>query len=125
LTSSTARVSDARMQRTLDNLARVLARRFRPEQAVGVDMRLRLATGEGDIDMRIESGRLSMGRDAAAADVTFIFEDLGTAWQILLGEANAIDAFMHGRFRSDGYLMMAFKLMEIFGSSSLPPTPDD
>ena len=114
------------MQRTLDNLARVLERRFRPEQAVGVDMRLRLSTGEGDIDMRIESGQLTVGRDAAtAADVTFMFENLGTAWQILLGEANAIDAFMHGRFRSDGYLMMAFKLMEIFGSSSLPPTPDD
>ena len=101
------------MQRTLDNLARLLERRFRPEQAVGVDM-------------RIESGQLTVGRDAAtAADVTFMFENLGTAWQILLGEANAIDAFMHGRFRSDGYLMMAFKLMEIFGSSSLPPTPDD
>ena len=88
-------------------------------------MRLRLSTGEGDIDMRIESGQLSVGHDGTGADVTFIFENLGTAWQILLGEANAIDAFMHGRFRSDGYLMMAFKLMEIFGSSSLPPTPDD
>jgi len=114
------------MQRTLDNLARLLERRFRPEQAVGVDMLLRLSTGEGDIDVRIESGRVAIARERDGnADVTFIFEGLGTAWQILLGEANAIDAFMHGRFRSDGYLMMAFKLMEIFGSSSLPPTPDD
>jgi hypothetical protein len=32
---------------------------------------------------------------------------------------------MHGRFRSDGYLMMAFRLMELFGSRSLPPTPND
>ena len=114
------------MQRTLDNLVQLLEQRFRPEQAIGVDMRLRLSTGEGDIDVRIEAGRLSVGRErSAAADVTFMFENLGTAWQILLGEASAIDAFMHGRFRSDGYLMMAFKLMEIFGSSSLPPTPND
>lgn len=113
------------MERSLANLARLLERRFRPEQAVGVDMRLRLSTGEGDIDMHIDSGTLTVGAPVGAADVTFMFENLATAWQILVGEANAIDAFMHGRFRSDGYLMMAFKLMEIFGSSSLPPTPDD
>jgi len=44
---------------------------------------------------------------------------------IIRGESDAIDAFMNGRFRADGYLMMAFKLMELFGSRSLPPTPND
>lgn len=118
------------MERNLAGLARELEHRFRPEQAAGVAMRLRLATGEGDLFVRIEDTSLTIStqREDAfddAPDVTFSFDNLSTAWQILLGEASAIDAFMHGRFRADGYLMVAFRLMEMFGSRSLPPTPHD
>jgi putative sterol carrier protein len=85
-----------------------------------------LATGSGDIRARIVDQQLTIDpRDCPAPDVTFYFDDLDTAWRILLGEANAIEAFMQGRFRADGYLMMAFRLMEMFGSASLPPTPND
>jgi putative sterol carrier protein len=114
------------MERSLDNLALQLERRFRADQSAGVDMRLRIDTGEGRIDFHIERGTLTLSPPTAATpDVTFLFHDLATAWRILLGEANAIEAFMQGRFRADGYLMMAFRLMEMFGSASLPPTPND
>lgn len=114
------------MERTLDGLARELERRFRAERSAGVDMWLRIDTGQGHIDARIDQGALTLGApEAGAPDVTFLFHDLDTAWRILSGEANAIDAFMHGRFRADGYLMMAFRLMEMFDSASLPPTPND
>ena len=114
------------MERNLTNLAELLERRFRSDQSAGVDMCLRIDTGQGAIDAHIENGSLSMTPSRGnAPDVTFFFHDLDTAWRILLGEANAIDAFMQGRFRADGYLMMAFRLMEMFGSASLPPTPDD
>ncbi len=63
--------------------------------------------------------------DAHDPDVTFHFPDLPSTFAIIRGQANAIEEFMHDRFRSDGYLMMAFRLMELFGSRSLPPTPND
>ncbi len=111
---------------TLQDLANELRTRFRPEAAVGLDMRIRLEVSDRDhLLLRIADNTLSVTHGIEPADVAFRFADLPTAVAIIRGEANAIDAFMHGRFSSDGYLMIAFKLMELFGSSSLPPTPND
>lgn len=114
------------MARTLEALANALKGRFRPDRAHGVDMRLKLDVGGRCMLVSIRDDCVTIESNAInGADVTFLFQDLDTAWQIMLGEASAIDAFMHGRFRADGYLMMAFRLMEMFGSVSLPPTPND
>ena len=114
------------MSRDIDLLGRELGRRFRPDRAHGVDMHLKLDVGGGALFVSIRDCAVTIDRrERQTPDVTFLFEDLETAWRILLGEANAIDAFMHGRFRADGYLMMAFRLMEMFDSGSLPPTPHD
>jgi len=111
---------------TIHDLARELESRFRPEAAVGVDMVIRLEVSAGEhLILRVNDCALDVRRDDGPADVTFTFPDLATAKALLRGQANAIEAFMHGRFRSDGYLMMAFRLMELFGSRSLPPTPND
>jgi putative sterol carrier protein len=109
------------------NLEAELRRRFRPQAAAGMEMRLRLRLpGEPDLDLDIVDGELTVERGTnRPADVTFYFDDGALAWDLMTGRANAIDAFMHGRFRADGYLMMTFKLMELFDSVSLPPTPDD
>ncbi len=114
------------MEKSIESLARALGARFRPEQAHGVDMHLKLDIGGEALYVSIRDCRVKInGKPVATPDVTFLFDDLEIAWRILLGEANAIEAFMHGRFRADGYLMMAFRLMEMFGSASLPPTPHD
>lgn len=114
------------MEKTIESLGRALTARFRPEQAHGVDMHLKLDVGLDALYLSIRECRVEIEADSnAPPDVTFLFDDLEIAWRILLGEANAIEAFMHGRFRADGYLMMAFRLMEMFGSASLPPTPHD
>jgi len=111
---------------TINDLARELRTRFRPEAAVGVDMVIRLEVAPNEhLLLRVNDGSLDVSHDDRPADVTFTFPDLATTSALLRGQANAIDAFMHGRFRSDGYLMMAFRLMELFGSRSLPPTPND
>jgi len=111
---------------TIDDLERELIRRFRPDAAVGVDMLVRLDISNAPhLSLTVRDGRLEVRRDADAPDVTFTFRDLATATAIIRGECNAIEAFMRGEFRADGYLMMAFKLMELFGSRSLPPTPND
>jgi len=114
----------ARQSRSLDE---ELRRRFRPQAATGMEMRLRLRMpGEPDLDLDIVDGELTVERGTNRnADVTFLFDDAALAWDLMTGRANAIDAFMQGRFRADGYLMMTFKLMELFDSVSLPPTPDD
>lgn len=115
------------MSITSEGLARELVGRFRPQAAAGIRMNIRLVIhGSDDVFISIDDGRAEVGVVATpGADVSFMFDDMDTAWRILTGQENAIDAFMNGRFRADGYLMMAFKLMEVFGSLSLPPTPDD
>jgi putative sterol carrier protein len=111
---------------TIEDLEAELYRRFRPEAAAGVDMLVRLSVSERDhLLLNLRDRALTITKDARAPDVTFLFDDLATATAIIRGEIDAIGAFMNGKFRADGYLMMAFKLMEIFGSRSLPPTPRD
>lgn len=108
-------------------LDRELERRFRPEVARGMEMRLRLKIpGEADLDLEVIDGALTIERGGNRdVDVTFYFDDARCAWELMTGRANAVDAFMQGKFRTDGYLLMTFKLMELFDSVSLPPTPND
>jgi putative sterol carrier protein len=111
---------------TLESLAMELRRRFRPEAATGIDMLLRLNIADAtQLLFRVRNGLLEFTTIDQRHDVTFYFDSLATANALIRGEADAIDAFMHERFRADGYLMMAFRLMELFGSTSLPPTPID
>jgi putative sterol carrier protein len=111
---------------TIEDLEAELYRRFRPEAAAGVDMLIRLSVSEhASLLLNLRDRTLAITKDSRAPDVTFLFDDMATAHAIIRGEADAIGAFMNGKFRADGYLMMAFKLMEIFGSRSLPPTPRD
>ena len=111
---------------TIQDLARELRARFRPEAAVGVDMVVRLDVSDQQcLVLKIADCALTVTDDDAMPDVTFRFPDLPSTFAIIRGQANAIEEFMNDRFRSDGYLMMAFRLMELFGSRSLPPTPND
>jgi len=111
---------------TIQDLARELRARFRPEAAVGVDMVVRLdVSDQQHLVLKIANCALTVTDNNATPDVTFTFPDLPSTFAIIRGQANAIEEFMNDRFRSDGYLMMAFRLMELFGSRSLPPTPND
>ncbi len=111
-----------------------LRRRFVPTAALGFDYRIDLDLGlEPLVRLRIRQQQLALSfypyLDTRSvepqADVRFYFPDLATGRSLLLGEASAIDAFMQGDFRSDGYLMLSFELMAMFNSTSLPPTPND
>ena len=114
------------MDPNLDLLVHELPKHFRPTAAHGLELRLRLAIPGEHLDLTIEDSSLAIPAFGEEdPDVTFIFDTSATARQIMLGQENAIEAFMHGRFKADGYLMLAFRLMEIFESASLPPTPND
>lgn len=99
---------------------------FVPAAAQHLDAVFRLRIEEVSITFRVREGRLDFTVPAdVSPDATFLFEDEDTAWALLTGRANAFEAFMDGRFRSDGYLMWAFTLMAMFESGSLPVTPTE
>lgn len=114
------------MSDALHDLRRILMTNFYPPAARGMDAVLRVQVGDEDIDFRVENERIEFDLEPhVAADTTFRFADHRTARALLTGEEDAFEAFMHGRFRADGYLMWAFTLMAMFRSTSLPPTPTD
>lgn len=49
-----------------------------------------------------------------ATDVTFTFDTADTALNVLLGDANPLDAFLAGRFRTDGHLPLVFVVLGLF-----------
>jgi putative sterol carrier protein len=101
-----------------------LSSSFHPPAAAGLDAVFRLQIGAETLTFQVREGALDFAlSDGLAPDATFIFEDIDTAWSLLSGRADAFEAFMQGRFRSDGYLMWAFALMAMFQSRSLPVTP--
>jgi len=118
----------------LKDLGDELRRRFYAPAAAGQDLRMDLDTNVRVlIRLRVKNDQLALSfhdrelakQSAPKADVRFYFPSPATGRALLLGEDNAIEAFMRGDFRSDGYLMLAFVLMALFNSTSLPPTPND
>ena len=110
----------------LDSLRKHLEESFQPAVAARLDAVFRIDVGDEPLPFRVHHGNLDfdVGTDAKP-DAVFMFADSDTAWALLSGQADAFEAFMEGRFRSDGYLMWAFALMAMFKSSSLPVTPTE
>ncbi len=110
----------------LRSLARHLEQSFNPAAAERLDAVFRITVDGDALTFRVSHGSLQLDLPAGTRpDVTFMFEDADTAWALLSGHGNAFEAFMEGRFRSDGYLMWAFALMAIFQSPSLPASPTE
>jgi len=107
-------------------LRRHLEESFQPGPAAKLDAVFRLEVDDAALTFRVREGDLDFDVPAGARpDATFMFDDVDTAWALLSGRADAFEAFMQGRFRSDGYLMWAFALMAMFQSGSLPVTPTE
>ena len=103
-----------------------LQHNFHPPASGGIDATFRLVIDEESLAFRVARGECEfLDNGDSRPDVTFYFQDVDTAWALLSGRGNAIDAFMQGRFRADGYLMWAFALMAMFQSPSLPTTPTE
>lgn len=110
----------------LRSLRHHLEASFQPAAAARLDAVFRLAVDDDALTFSVRNGALNFDLPPETRpDATFMFEDVDTAWALLSGRADAFDAFMQGRFRSDGYLMWAFALMAMFDSSSLPVTPTE
>ncbi len=103
-----------------------LERTFFAPASQGMDAIIRLAIDDEELIFEISEEQIRFyDATTLVPDATFYFEDVDIAWALLSGQADAIGAFMEGRFRADGYLMWAFTMMAMFQSSSLPETPTE
>jgi putative sterol carrier protein len=110
----------------LHTLRAHLQSNFHPPAATGLDAVFRLRIDHEVLTFRVRDRRLEFDLPPSVeADATFMFEDVDAARSLLSGKADPFDAFMQGRFRSDGYLMWAFALMAMFQSRGLPVAPVD
>ena len=110
----------------LGALRQHLQQAFQPAVTTRLDAVFRVEVGQDSLSFRVNHGNLDFDlAPGTVPDVTFTFADDETAWTLLSGRADAFEAFMDGRFRSDGYLVWAFTLMAMFRSTSLPVTPTE
>jgi putative sterol carrier protein len=112
---------------TIDDLRAQLEASFHPPAAGPMDAVLRIQIGaDAALICQVVQGTLRFVTDPTLQpDTTFHFADLDTARALLAGRADAFEAFMAGRFRADGYLIWAFKLMAMFRSTSRPGVATD
>jgi hypothetical protein len=110
----------------LETLKEHLRQSFQPAVTARLDAVFRISVADESLSFRVSHGHLEFDLPSGTApDATFMFADADTAWALLSGGADAFEAFMDGRFRSDGYLVWAFVLMAMFRSSSLPVNPTE
>ena len=95
---------------------------FRPEAARDADHVYQFAVaGEPAFHLEVRSGALVVGEGAhGEPSVTFLFEDLDTALGIVTDEIDPMAAFMAGRIRTDGNLVLALQLRVLFAVEAPP-----
>lgn len=89
---------------------------FRPEAAAEMERIYQFRIGGTPaFHVEIAHGAFRVRRGAHdAPSVTFLFDDLDTALGILSGDLDAMGAFMEGRVRTDGNLILALQLGLLF-----------
>lgn len=89
---------------------------FQPTAAHGIDAVYQFAVaGEDAFHLVVESGRFEVGAGRHEdPTVTFFYEDLDTALGVVDGKVDAMSAFMAGRIRTDGNLILALQLGLVF-----------
>ena len=105
------------------DLAQELEARFSAEAAVECDIRIGITVASKPVCVFHVADR-KLERVQAPAEVNFMFPDTATAYAIALGEEDPIDAFMKGRFRSDGHLLLMFLFLSLFRPGPRIIAPD-
>ncbi len=89
---------------------------FSPQAAQAADhvYQFRIG-GEPAFHLLVCAGALEVGEGAHPdPSVTFMFEDLETALGVVTGDVDPMAAFMAGRIRTDGNLILALQLRLLF-----------
>jgi putative sterol carrier protein len=104
---------------SLDQVATMydfLAKSFNPEHGTGLDACIGFDWGSGSIAFAIREQQLDLDCNCEP-EMTIYFESQKLAEDIISGSADAIDAFMRGRFRASGHLIWVFHTMAAFRNS--------
>lgn len=106
-------------------LKRRLASRANPAATLAVDMFVELAvSGLAPIYVRAASGELSLHDTATRRiDVTYLFDSVDTAIDLLSNGGDVMAAFMEERFRSTGHIAFTYVMLGMFANPSLPAEP--
>ncbi len=109
----------------IDDIRERLAAAFRPQAAVGFDHVYQFRFGDGGaFHLVIRDGELEvLAGEHERPSVTFMFDAPRTALEVIEGDIDGMHAFMQGRIRTDGNLVLALQLGRLFGPP--PPPPGD
>ena len=105
------------------DLAKELEAHFSAEAAVECDIRIGIAIAS-DLICVFHVASRHLTRVDEPAEVTFTFPDAETALSIAFGQEDPIEAFMQGRFRSDGHLLLVFLFLSLFTPGPRIVAPD-
>jgi putative sterol carrier protein len=96
----------------IESIRARLGRAFRPEGAEALEAVYQFCiAGEDAFHLSVGDGDFTVGPGRhPAPTVTFFYEDLETALGVVDGQVDAMSAFMAGRIRTDGNLILALQL---------------
>ncbi len=105
----------------MSGLQALLKQRFDPTRTGDMDATVEFSWPQGSCRVSVHPGKAvfhDTPEDAPEAELVLYFRDEQQAMDIISGQGNAIDAFMQGDFRSNGYLIWTFQTLSAFSKSS-------
>ncbi|WP_373187386.1 SCP2 sterol-binding domain-containing protein [Halopseudomonas sp.] len=102
----------------MSNVAEItqkMEEKFNPSAAAGLDLVFQFnIEDDSNFNVTIKDGTCAIAHgDAAAPNVTLIM-DSDTLNGVMTGETDGMQAFMAGKLRAEGDMMLALKLGELF-----------
>ena len=100
---------------TVAEIVSSLNDRFNPEAATGLDIIFQFDISDGDTYHLLVKDNSCEVKDGAHDDPSVtLMMDSDTMVGIMTGEVNGMSAFMMGKIRAEGNMMLATKLTELF-----------
>ena len=117
---SAGKVCDKDMEQAISTLRKSLKRQFSAAASLHLNavVTIALDTDEGYTPvMSFDIQNMSLDlldQPVDKPDLTLIVDSLETFQKIITGQQHLVSAFMHGKFRSDGYLVLVFQVLSVF-----------
>lgn len=87
---------------------------FSPEAAAGLDVIFQFAVDDDKHYMEIQNGSCTLKEGEHDDPSVTLIMDADTFQDIVNGDLNGMQAFMAGRLRTEGDMMLATKLSDLF-----------
>ena len=102
---------------TVAKVIETMQARFSPSAAAGLDLVFQFKIEDAEnYYLTIKDGTCTLTEGDAANPSVSLVMDSATLKGVLKGEISGMEAFMSGRLRTEGDMMLALKLGELFPS---------